>query len=214
MGCSASSATARISPATSPAESTVSLPADATAAPLSVDRLAVDRPKVGSEPGPTSNAVLPDPPVETRAIKLSRAAETPTSFISLAVEKVNDMELPEGGAGFFAGIAATHGSELADVLARLESGAIDILQALKPAASIAGPVLVVAELALKQVLLWHTVSENCEQLRASIVALTPLVEEFAASDGLSSRHGALLIAAGRWVSRYYHDLSPFLYMRR
>jgi hypothetical protein len=131
------------------------------------------------------------------------------------------MDIPSEGAGFFEGVAATNGSELIDVLSKLGRGAADVLSALKPAASIAGPVLVVAELALKQVLLWHAVSENCEELRTSIVALTPLLEDFAVADGLSTRHGALLTAAGRsvWKERYMstyittHPLSAPQYRR-
>jgi hypothetical protein len=136
-------------------------------------------------------------PPDKLAMRIVTTGVSGTTFISAAVQKVRDMELPPDGAAFFENVASSHSSNLSDILTLLGRGAADLLGALKPAASIAGPLLVVAELALKQVLNWHAVSVNCANLRSAIEAIIPLVKNFAESDDLVGQYGALLVLAGR-----------------
>jgi hypothetical protein len=149
-------------------------------------------------PNPSRATAPQEIPAETKQTRLTKVAADAASFLTGAVEKVQGMEeLPPGGAVLFEAVASSNSSELGIILTRLCGGAVDVLAALKPAASIAGPVLVVAELLLRQLLTWHSVSESCTELRSAIVALTPLLEDFAASEALASRHGALLVMAGK-----------------
>jgi hypothetical protein len=122
-------------------------------------------------------------------------AESTVSWTAAAVEKIASYDLPSEAAVLFSRVAASDGSKLVKALVSLAGGASDILAALKPAASIAGPFLVVAELALCQFVKWDAARSACGKLRESVSALVPIVTRFGSSAELSRDYANLLIVA-------------------
>jgi hypothetical protein len=133
---------------------------------------------------------IPEPePIDVSVV------EKGVSWAAAATDMVASFDVPPEAAELFSRVAASDGPRLGKVLLSLASGAADILSSLKPAASIAGPFLVVAELALSQLVKWHDAHIACGALRDSVSSLTPIVLKFGSSKDLSREFAKLLIAA-------------------
>ena len=122
--------------------------------------------------------------------KASKGSELAQTAVS-AVQDVLGDDLPEVLA-CVQRVAQDYAPALCSVMTTISDGASNVLGALAPAASFAGPVLVVAKLVLDQFGKYAEVQEQAAELRATILQLSPLIEDFARTPVLAKPYAKLL----------------------
>ena len=180
MGCTGSKADVAVAPHNAPQTDAAVAPGSARDGPTTALAAATD----------VAQARVAIPSPVSALVDAKEFSDKAATVVQAALG-----EVPVAVVQAVARISRDNAPELTRVLGQLCGGASDVLSALAPAAFIAGPVLVVAQLALDQFSTYADSLVAAEDLRKAILAVRPTIEQFASAPSLAKRNAELMGAA-------------------